>query len=149
MSVAEKEKPLIDKIEITIEEKMIVKNVVEKGVIDYNKKHVTYYEPISFHLLAQGPDQDILGGITGERVCHHLKVDWVWILDDFRKAGLGRKLFCSLERYGHRHGVKDIQLETAHFQARGFYEKLGFRLVATLPSWLGTYDCYIMRKKIY
>lgn len=137
-----------DRIEISIEEKKPEKNVIENGVINYNRKFIENWHPKTFCLLAKSKNE-IIGGITGEMVHIHLKLDWLWVREDHRGFGLGRKIYLALERYARHHVIEDIQLDTADFQAKGFYEKLGFKVMATLPNWVGPYDCYIMRKKLY
>ena len=51
-----------------------------------------------------------------------------------------------LEKLAKSRGCEFIQLDTAEFQARGFYEKLGFQIVATLPRNFKGYATYILRK---
>ncbi|MBM3887151.1 GNAT family N-acetyltransferase, partial [Candidatus Dependentiae bacterium] len=39
-----------------------------------------------------------------------------------------------------------VQLDTAEFQAKEFYEKCGYQVIATLPKNFKNYTTYIMRK---
>lgn len=56
-----------------------------------------------------------------------------------RRQGLGRRLMVELERRFRAAGVRRVQLETAATNtiAIGFYERLGYRTVAQLPSYYG------------
>ena len=51
-----------------------------------------------------------------------------------------------IEEEATQKGVKLFSLGTAEFQARPFYEKLGYKVVMTLPNNPVGYECYTMRK---
>lgn len=123
-------------------------NIIEEGVLAYNRRYIKNWIPKPFTLSAKDIDYQIIGGIVGERVDIYIKVDWVWVDEKFRRYGIGRDLFMHLEKYAYKYCCRFIQLDTADFQARVFYEKLGFEIVATLPKWVGGYDCYVMQKKL-
>ncbi|WP_337589150.1 hypothetical protein [Legionella shakespearei] len=51
-----------------------------------------------------------------------------------------------LEQFSKMKGCLYIQLDTFDFQARPFYEKLGFECVGTISKWVDDRDCHFMRK---
>ncbi|WP_206425200.1 GNAT family N-acetyltransferase [Rickettsiales endosymbiont of Stachyamoeba lipophora] len=59
---------------------------------------------------------------------------------------MGRKLFAELEQYAKSKNCKYIQLDTFEFQAKPFYEKLGFKCIGTIKEWIKGYDWHFMRK---
>jgi GNAT superfamily N-acetyltransferase len=56
----------------------------------------------------------------------------MWLADHLRGAGLGRDLIGQAERIAIRRGCHSAYLDTFSFQARGFYEALGYTLFGTL-----------------
>ncbi|WP_237740856.1 GNAT family N-acetyltransferase [Legionella anisa] len=74
------------------------------------------------------------------------RVFTVWIHEKQRRKGLGRELFVKLDAFAKENNCKMIQLDTAEFQAKGFYEKLGYQVIATLPDNFMGYTSYILRK---
>src|SRR5205814_3338303 len=54
------------------------------------------------------------------------KIQRMAVIDDVRKQGVGRALLGFLEEEARRRGAKRLTLD-AQVQARGFYEKAGYR----------------------
>ena len=73
----------------------------------------------------------VIGGLAGDSV--YLEVVWTDI--SVRGTGLGRKLMQTVETEAKRLGARESWLYTMSFQAKPFYEKLGYRQFAEL-KWL-------------
>ena len=61
-----------------------------------------------------------------------VEVRGLWVDPARRGEGLGRSLLAALEREAAARGVTRVALDTYDWQARGFYEKLGYRAFGTL-----------------
>ena len=61
-----------------------------------------------------------------------LFIKWLWIDEAYRRNGNGRKLMAAAEEEGRRRGCTAVWLDTFEFQARPFYEKLGYSSFGTL-----------------
>lgn len=84
---------------------------------------------------------------NGENTC---MLNRLWVNEQHRKHTLGTKIMRELEQYATRKNCQFIQLETYEWQAKGFYEKLGYTTIATIPN-PGHYaggEHYYMRKKL-
>lgn len=81
---------------------------------------------------------DIVGGCLGHIItCNgekYLYVNRLWVNEQHRKHKLGTKIMRELEQYATRNNCQLIQLETYEWQARGFYEKLGYTAIATVAN---------------
>lgn len=77
-----------------------------------------------------------------------LEVDTVWLDEPLRGAGLGRELLARVEREARARGCALVHLKTYHFQARGFYEKCGYRVVGELPGFPPGGAMYWMAKEL-
>lgn len=71
----------------------------------------------------------ILGGVIAELYWGWLYVDTVWVADAARGKGIGGALMCAVEHYAAQRNVTAAYLMTSSFQARPFYEKLGYQLI--------------------
>src|SRR5215471_13287721 len=93
---------------------------------------------------ANGPVMH-LGGLsafsfaTGDRrrlvwklYCGWLVIRHLWVRDDLRRRGVGRGLMALAEARAVERGCHSAWLDTFSFQARGFYEKLGYEGFGTL-----------------
>jgi GNAT superfamily N-acetyltransferase len=68
----------------------------------------------------------IAAGLAGETYCGWLFVRYLWVSDELRGRGVGRKLMARAEARARALGCHSAWLDTFSFQARGFYEKLGY-----------------------
>lgn len=64
------------------------------------------------------------------------------------RLGLGSLLLAGFERECRARGCHKLRLETAEYQARPFYERHGFRIVATLEDDRFHYALHVMERKI-
>jgi GNAT superfamily N-acetyltransferase len=79
--------------------------------------------PLAIFLRDEGR---IVAGLAGETYCGWLFVRYLWVSDQLRGRGVGRELMARAEARAREHGCHSAWLDTFSFQARGFYEKLGY-----------------------
>ena len=102
------------------------------GLKSYNDRFTGSSEAAEFVVTVRDADGKFLGGVYCDLYWQALFVKWVWLDESVRKTGLGTKLMRDAEAEGRRRGAKMVHLDTFSFQARGFYEKLGYRVFGTL-----------------
>jgi GNAT superfamily N-acetyltransferase len=79
-------------------------------------------------------DGAIIGGLWGKTVYDWLFVDYLAVPESLRGRGLGIRLLASAEGIAIERGCVGSWLTTFTFQARGFYEKLGYEVFGTLDN---------------
>jgi GNAT superfamily N-acetyltransferase len=89
----------------------------------------------------------IVAGLAGETYCGWLFVKYLWVSDALRGRGVGRELMARAEARALERGCHSASLETFSFQARGFYEKLGYREFAQL-DYPPNHHKHFMRKRL-
>lgn len=65
-----------------------------------------------------------------------LHVDLMYLPAFLRGQGMGTRVMRAVEREAARQGCNGVWLDTATFQAPGFYEKLGFSKFGEIPDFL-------------
>ena len=53
-------------------------------------------------------------------------IEWLWVRDDHRHAGLGARLVSAAEHEAAVRGCMVMRVNTHTFQAPGFYARLGY-----------------------
>ena len=106
---------------------------------DSNNKH---YNFMLFN------DTELVGGATG-----YIAYDWYFlellhIEKTYRSKRLGSKLLIEIEHFAKQHSLTGIRLETWDFQARSFYEKLGFTVFGELENCPPGTKLFLMKKLI-
>jgi GNAT superfamily N-acetyltransferase len=102
--------------------------------------------PVGFFL--KSGDGEWLGGLLGRIWGGWLHVYDLWVAAPARRCGNGTRLLQAAERYAIERGCHLATLDTMSFQARPFYEKLGYEVFAELDGCLVGHSKYFLRKQL-
>jgi len=125
-----------------------IKEFVQNGVDNHNigvTGHSAYY-PVGFYVM--DADGSVLGGLMGQIWARWLHVGTLWVDERVRGRGHASRLMMAAERYSIEKGCTDSFLETFSFQARPFYEKLGYRVFGTLDNYPEGHTYYYLTKHL-
>ena len=103
------------------------------------------YQPLAIALRA--PSGEVVGGVHGATMWQWLMIDGVWVAADPRGQGLGRRLVLAAEAAAIARGCRGAWLGTFDFQARGFYERLGYTVFGELPGFPPGHTHFELRKQ--
>lgn len=104
------------------------------------------YVPLLLKLTAD--DGTFSGGLSGYVSYGWLFVDILWVADHARSQGYGRSLMLAAEKEGRKYGCQHAWVDTFSFQARRFYEKLGYMVFAELEDYPPGHSRYFLRKAL-
>lgn len=91
-------------------------------------------EPLA--LFVRNESGQIMGGLTGDTFWNNwLEIADLWLDESLRGQGLGRELLRRAETEAIVRGCTQAHLKTFSFQARGFYEKYGWRAIGALEDY--------------
>jgi ribosomal protein S18 acetylase RimI-like enzyme len=102
---------------------------------------ITEYEEISYVALE---NNQFVGGITLEVYPHSIYIHLLSIKEEYRGKGIGKELMKFPLDIAKQRGIKLLEVGTAEFQARGFYEKLGYSVVYTRKDNPKGFQCYTL-----
>ena len=97
-------------------------------------------------LLTEPDASETLGGLWGWTSFSFLHIDLLFIPESMRGAGLGSKLIYMAEEEAIERGCRGAWLDTFSFQARGFYEKLGYSLFGSIDDYPPGHSRFFLRK---
>lgn len=101
----------------------------------YNDARTGRPEPASrVAVLVRDARGVTLGGAWCVIYYDWLHVDLMYLPASLRGQGMGTRVMRAVEREAARHGCNGVWLDTATFQAPGFYDKLGFTKFGELPD---------------
>src|SRR5262249_31817580 len=84
--------------------------------------------------LVRNESGRIGGGICGSTWGGACEIRQFWVEQSQRRHQLGSRLYRAAEQEARRRGCTQIVLMTFSFQARAFYERNGFEVVATIEN---------------
>ena len=90
----------------------------------------------------------VVGGLLGHTKWKWMYVATLWVADSARGQGLGTKLMEAAESLARSRGCTDVSLDTFEYQARPFYEKLGYTLFGTLEGYPPGYRQFHLTKRL-
>jgi GNAT superfamily N-acetyltransferase len=85
-------------------------------------------------ILLRGDQNQVVGGLKGNTVWGWLHVKEVWVAESMRGSDLGTQLMRAAEAEARQQGCHHALLDTFDFQARPFYEKLGYNVFGELAD---------------
>ena len=90
----------------------------------------------------------LVGGVWGYVNWNWLFIGLVWLCDSLRGGGHGRQLMEMLEEKARERGCRYSHLDTFSFQARPFYEALGYEVFATLDDYPPGHQRFFLKKAL-
>jgi GNAT superfamily N-acetyltransferase len=87
-------------------------------------------------IVVSDPETDeTLGGLSGWTSFAFLHIDVLYLPESLRGTGLGRSLIQQAEVEAIQRGCNGAWLDTFSFQARGFYERLGYTVFGSIENY--------------
>jgi GNAT superfamily N-acetyltransferase len=125
-------------------QRAVVEEIVNRRNIALTRYDQWY--PVAFFVKTD--DGEILGGLLGTIWAKRMYVSILGVQEPFRSKGYGTELMSRAEQYAVERGCTDSWLSTFSFQARPFYEWLGYRLFGTLENYPDSHALFFMTKRL-
>ena len=113
---------------------MSLRDAIVRPLIAFNAQQTGIDD---FCLLALTITDDagaVVGGLWARTAMGWLFVELLFVPEALRGQGIGRELLRRAEAEAVARGCHHVWLDTFEFQARGFYEKLGYTVFGTLEG---------------
>lgn len=104
------------------------------------------FKPVA--ILLRDESGNRVGGLWGKCAYDWLFVEYLAVPESYRRANYGSQLMAQAEAIARAHGCVGIWLDTFSFQARGFYEKLGFELFGAIEDFPVGHQRFFLRKRL-
>jgi len=108
---------------------------VRLGLNAFNSRFINIDEIKAIGVFVTDEHGKKRAGLTGSTTGNWLRIDMLWVSDALRGQGVGTQLIRAAEEEARRRGCRYAQVDTASFQARPFYEKLGYSLRFSLNNY--------------
>ncbi|MCV9966539.1 GNAT family N-acetyltransferase [Pararhizobium sp. BT-229] len=104
------------------------------------------YDP-DFAIYVRDPEtREIVGGLYATDGYGWAFIKYLVLPENYRGMGVGARLMAEAERIARDRGYVGIWLDTFEFQARPFYEKLGYTVFGALEGIPGAIPRYFLKK---
>ena len=140
------------KIELTTSPSAEDAKTISQGLFNFNLETIKGLEAqsseINFSVFARDDDGNITGGLRATCFWNTLHIELLWVSEEARGTGKGATLLEKAEMFAIEHGYELALLESTSWQAQSFYEKLGYKVLATLPEYPKGYATHFLTKRL-
>jgi ribosomal protein S18 acetylase RimI-like enzyme len=91
-------------------------------------------------------NEEIVAGGSGRTEFDRLFVAYLWVQEHLRSRGLGSEVLCAFENAARARGCKDALIETLNDRTANLYARLGYKPVAVIPNYVGTFTKHVLVK---
>jgi len=125
-----------------------LRQAIRVPLVEFNEAQATPAGDAPLAVALRDGDSTVVGGLWGDTrdgwlVIHHLAIP-----ARLRLQGLGTSLMQLAESAAIARGCHGAWVGTFDYQARGFYERLGYEVFGHLPNYPAGHTLFFMRKDL-
>ncbi len=121
---------------------------LDAEIIEFNEGATGYTDGTLLCIAARGTGGELRGGLYGWTWGGCGYIDLLWVREDQRGSGLGRRLLASAEQEIRDRGCDQVALCTHSFQAPDFYARHGYRECGRIPAYPRGHDQIQLVKRL-
>jgi GNAT superfamily N-acetyltransferase len=125
-----------------------IRKAIVAPLVAYNEMKTGRSDPRPVVFAVEDDDGHVVGGLWGRTAFEWLFVELLFVPEALRGRGVGTDLMRRAEAEAIARGCRNAWLDTFEFQARGFYERLGYTCFAELDRYPGQWARFFMRKPL-
>ena len=124
------------------------RNGILGPLVAYNQSKTGRSDIQPLIIALDDPEGQVIGGLWGRTAYDWLFVELLFVPDSLRGRGVGTDLMKRAETEALARGCHSAWLDTFEFQARGFYERLGYTCFGELSDYPVGATRYFMKKAL-
>jgi GNAT superfamily N-acetyltransferase len=107
--------------------------VITSGLSQYNREKAGYADARSLSVLVSDPASgEVVGGLLGRTSLGLFFIDLFFLPQALRGNGIGMQIIEQAEAEARKRGCSAVVLYTITFQAPGFYQRRGYRVLGRI-----------------
>ena len=124
------------------------RDAIVAPLVAYNEAQIGRSDHRPLIIVIEDSEAGVIGGLWGRTAFDWLFVELLVVPESLRRRGLGSELMKRAEDEALARGCHGAWLDTFEFQARGFYERLGYTCFGELPDYPAGSARYFMKKAL-
>jgi len=121
-------------------------DIILRGLIEYNESQAGPASRRNLAVFARRGDE-IVAGLLGATHWNWLHIQYLWVSKELRHQGVGRRLVLEAEKEARARGCDHAHLDTFSFQARPFYERLGYSVFGQIEDYPAGHSRFFLQKR--
>ena len=118
------------------------------GLVQYNTEIAGDYKDTPLSVIVRHENGEIIGGLLGRTYYSWLHINTMWVEERFRQKGIGEKLIKTAEKEALDRDCRFSFLDTYDFQAKRFYQRIGYEVFSAIDDWPDGHQRIFMKKQL-
>jgi GNAT superfamily N-acetyltransferase len=114
----------------------------------YNSNKIGRHDGNIFAKVVKDKNGTIIAGISAWTWAFTCEISLLWVSENLRKNGIGKKLLLAAEQEAIAKKCSIIRISSYSFQSPSFYEKNGYKIEHVLNNFPAGYKDYILTKRL-
>ncbi len=102
----------------------------------------------SIKIFIRNKADEVVGGVTAHCFGGWVYISLLWVEESLRNLGYGTRLMQLVEAEAMQLGCQNAHVDTFSFEAKPFYERLGYELFAALEDYPKGHFKYFLKKRL-
>ena len=111
------------------------RKTIQDALVAFNRSKTTLRDYRDVAVLIRDEAGATIGGLSGYTSYRWMFIELLFVPEHLRGQNIGTKLMAQAEAHARSLGLVGIWLDTFSFQARPFYEKLGYSVFGTIEDY--------------
>jgi len=124
------------------------RQAILKRLVAYNNSKTGHSDHRPLAILINDEAGAVIGGFLGRTAFNWLYTELLFVPEPLRGRGIGRSLIMQAEKEARLRGCHSAWLNTFEFQARGFYERMGYECFGELSDYPVGFSRFFMKKNL-
>ena len=121
--------------------------IVDAGLEAFNVASAALQDVRPLSCFARLPSGEVVGGAIGRTWGRCCEVRQLWVAEAHRGKGIGSCLVRAIEARAAERGCSTFYLETWTFQARAFYERMGYGVRLAIDGYAPGVAKFVMMRE--
>lgn len=121
---------------------------LNEGLIEYGVAEAGGNKPKYIYCSIKDNQHKFVGGIKGYAMLNLFYISQLFVDENHRNIGLGKKLLSEIETVAKNHGCSTLRLDTLNKKSHSFYIKSGFEKTLEIKEYMKGFDLLFFHKHI-
>lgn len=140
--------PLEFEIRYTSDDDESTRDAILGPLVSYNESKVGTSGSLPLVLSIRNAENSVIGGLWAHTAFGWLRIELLFVPEALRRQGVGQELMQRAETEAITRGCHSAWVDTFDFQARGFYERIGYKIFGQLDDYPTGSRRYFMMKRL-
>ena len=135
-------------LKLSDEPSELIRQAILDPLVAYNNSMAGPHNHRTLVISLEDGNEKCVGGLYGRTSYRWLFIELIFVAESMRGQGIGRELVQMAEKEAVQRKCHAVWLDTFEFQAKRFYEKLGYHTFGKTDDYPFGFSRYFLKKSL-